>query len=624
MSKSMTQPMASASGRGRVLLTLDGRYHVLERIAAGGMGEVFRAHDAVLAREVAVKVLHRSLSSDQGFVDRFRREARAAATLNHPNIVAVYDWGAVDGIYYMVMEYVQGRSVRELLNAGGKLAPAQAAEILRQTLSALEHAHARGIVHRDLKPENILITRDGVVKLTDLGLARAFADAKNTRAGAITGTVQYLSPEQIRGEPADPRSDVYSLGIVAYELLTGELPYSGETPMAIAYQHLSDRVPAPSRSAPETGADLDGFVLSATDPDREMRPESAEAMRTDLASFAGSLPPARSLGALVQDIPEVVRPPEPPEAVGATATETIPRVLRAQRRRWRRWAAIIAAVAILATAAYGAWAYVIPHSHQIPNVVGADITDASAQLTSLGFTVALAKGQYDPDVPKDAVLAVDPPAGTSLKEGETVTLVPSLGPPPVPVPDVTGKTLDDATAALQAAGLQQGTVAKVFSDTVQEGRVVRQDPATDKAPKGSSVDLWVSKGHGPVAVPAVVGKSQDRAEKVLRKAGFVPVVQVAFSDQIARGLVIKVDPAEATSTPYGDPVTITVSQGPEEFPAPNFTGLTKAQAEAKASEAGLHLSFIYLPNTPQSLVYTQTPAAGTTVHNGDTITLYMA
>src|SRR5437867_3083849 len=249
MSKSLTQPLASAD-RGRMLVTLDGRYHVLERIAAGGMGEVFRAQDAVLAREVAIKVLHRSLASDQGFVERFRREARAAATLNHPNIVAVYDWGAVDGIYYMVMEYVRGRSVRELLNAGGALVPAQAAEILRQTLAALEHAHARGIVHRDLKPENILITTDGVVKLTDLGLARAFADAKNTRAGAVTGTVQYLAPEQIRGEPADPRSDLYSLGIVAYELLTGELPYTGETPMAIAYKHLSDRVPKPSRWSP--------------------------------------------------------------------------------------------------------------------------------------------------------------------------------------------------------------------------------------------------------------------------------------------------------------------------------------------------------------------------------------
>jgi serine/threonine protein kinase len=197
-------------------------------------------------------------------VERFRREARAAAGISHPNIVNVHDWGAVDGIYYMVMEYVRGRSVRELLNADGPLAPAQAADILRQTLLALEHAHAKGIVHRDLKPENILLTTDGTVKLTDLGLARAFADAKSTHAGAVTGTVQYLSPEQIRGEPADPRSDLYALGIVAYELLTGRLPFTGETPMAIAYKHLSDRVPPPSGFADDVPPNLDGFVESAT------------------------------------------------------------------------------------------------------------------------------------------------------------------------------------------------------------------------------------------------------------------------------------------------------------------------------------------------------------------------
>src|SRR4029077_19966438 len=307
MSKSMTQPMASANGQGHALVTLDGRYHALERIAAGGMGEVFRAHDAVLAREVAVKVLHRSLSSDPGFVERFRREARAAATLNHPNIVAVYDWGAVDGIYYMVMEYVRGRSLRELLNASGRRDTPPAADITRQTLAALEHAHAKGIVHRDLKPENILITTDGVVKLTDLGLARAFADAKSTRAGAVTGTVQYLSPEQIRGEPADPRSDLYALGIVGYELLTDRLPFTGETPMAIAYKHLSDRVPAPSVAVAGLTTELDGFIASATDPDREMRPESAAEMRRDLTTIAPHLERARTLVSLVADVPRIVR-----------------------------------------------------------------------------------------------------------------------------------------------------------------------------------------------------------------------------------------------------------------------------------------------------------------------------
>ncbi|MBA3363848.1 MAG: serine/threonine protein kinase, partial [Actinobacteria bacterium] len=200
---------------------------MVERIAAGGMGEVFRAHDAVLAREVAIKVLHRSLAGDPAFVDRFRREARAAAGLAHPNIVNVYDWGAVDGVYYMVMEYVRGPSVRHLLNEQGRMEPAQAAEILRQTLLALGHAHHEGFVHRDMKPENLLVTQEGAVKVADFGLARAYADGRVTQAGAVTGTVQYLAPEQIRGEPADPRSDLYSLGIVAYELLTGKLPFTG-------------------------------------------------------------------------------------------------------------------------------------------------------------------------------------------------------------------------------------------------------------------------------------------------------------------------------------------------------------------------------------------------------------
>jgi serine/threonine-protein kinase len=625
MSKSMTQPMASANGQGHALVTLDGRYHVLERIAAGGMGEVFRAHDAVLAREVAVKVLHRSLSSDPGFVERFRREARAAATLNHPNIVAVYDWGAVDGIYYMVMEYVRGRSVRELLNASGRLAAAQAADIIRQTLAALEHAHAKGIVHRDLKPENILITTDGVVKLTDLGLARAFADAKNTRAGAVTGTVQYLAPEQIRGEPADPRSDLYSLGIVAYELLTGELPYTGETPMAIAYKHLSDRVPKPSRSAPEVGDDLDGFVASATDPDREMRPESAVAMRLDLASFAGSLPRARSLGALVSDLPEAEQPVAAAAAAAATVTETIPRLQRAQRRRWRRWAAAILVVGLVAGAAYGAWAYVLPHSHPVPQVVGTNVDDATGQLGALGFTVRVAKGEFSPTgMARGTVLAVDPAVGTSLKQGATVTLVPSLGPPPVAVPDVTGSSLDDAGRVIEDANLALGDVHRVYSPTVHDGDVVRQDPSIGKAPRGSLVQLWVSKGRAPVPIPAVVGKQQNRAERLLRDAGFKPVVAVAFSDQIGRGLVISVDPQEATPTAYGSAVTITVSQGPQEFPVPNFSGLAPAVAEQRAHAYGLQVSFFNIPGTSATHVISQTPTPGSTVRYGDTVTLFVA
>jgi beta-lactam-binding protein with PASTA domain len=622
MSRSIAQPTASGT-RGRTLVTLDGRYHILERIAAGGMGEVFRAHDAVLAREVAVKVLHRSLSGDQGFVERFRREARAAATLNHPNIVAVYDWGAVDGIYYMVMEYVHGRSVRELLNAGGRLAPSQAAEIVRQTLQALEHAHAKGIVHRDLKPENILLTGDGVAKLTDLGLARAFADAKATRAGAVTGTVQYLSPEQIRGEPADPRSDLYALGIVMFELLTGELPFTGETPMAIAYKHLSDRMPAPSRFTPDVGEELDGFVASATDKDREMRPESARAMRADLETIAAGLPRGRSLAAVVKDLPEVVRANDVKAAVGAV-TETIPRVERTKRRRWRRWIGLALVMALVAGAAWGVWTYAIPHSHSVPELVGVGVPDARSQLQGLGFSVRLAQGRFDLGAPDGTVLAIDPPPGTSLREGETVTLVPSLGPPPVPVPSVVGATLDEAGRLLAKGHLHVGTVQRVFDDTAAEGKVLAQKPAGGNAPSGSAVDLTVSKGHAPVAVPHVIGRTKARAEGSLKTAGFKVVVQTAFSDRIERDVVISVDPQEGVEAPFDATVTLTVSLGPEEFAAPTLTGLSPTAAKARADDYGLHVSFFYVPNTPGTTVISQNPDGGATVRYGDTITLFVA
>src|SRR5437868_3810339 len=227
--------------------TVDGRYQVINRIATGGMGEVYRAHDAVLAREVALKVLHTHLAGDRGFVDRFRREARAAAILNHPNIVGVYDWGLTDGTYFMIMEFVRGLNVRTLLSEMRRLEPAQVVEVALPVLAALEHAHGHGIVHRDIKPENILISEDGTVKVADFGLARAYADSYVSQAeGTVTGTVQYLAPEQIQGEPADPRTDLYAVGVVLFELLTGRPPFVGETSLGIAYQHLSNRVPAPS------------------------------------------------------------------------------------------------------------------------------------------------------------------------------------------------------------------------------------------------------------------------------------------------------------------------------------------------------------------------------------------
>src|SRR5262245_34234022 len=442
ISKSTTHERSPGVDLAFALNTLDGRYHVVDRIAAGGMGEVYRAHDAVLERPVAIKVLHRSLAGDAGFVERFRREARAAASLNHQNIVAVHDWGSVDGIYYMVMEYVAGRSVRELLNQEGVLASAQAVDVLEQTLAALQHAHRQGIVHRDIKPENLMVTRDGVVKVADFGLARAFADAQITEAGTVTGTVQYLAPEQLQGEPADPRTDLYALGIVAFELVTGRLPFTGETPMAIAYKHIHERVPNPTSFNPAVPAPLDGWVASVTEKERELRPESAAEARRDLVAESASLPPAEPLGSLV---PEITVIPPATENGAASAmdpaeTITIPgrtaKHAKTRRRWWKVALVVLLALGVIATGAWAAWTYVIPHEVDVPNVVGIPMDQAQTRLGDAGLVVRIAEGHYSTKVAADHVLRVEPTEGTTVEQGDRVTLVPSLGPKPVPVPDV--------------------------------------------------------------------------------------------------------------------------------------------------------------------------------------------
>ena len=545
------------------------------------MGEVFRAHDAVLAREVAIKVLHRSLAGDQGFVDRFRREARAAASLSHPNIVAVYDWGAVDGIYYMVMEFVRGRAARELLNANVRLEPAQAAEIVRQTLLALEAAHAQGIVHRDIKPENILVTTGGTVKVADFGLARAYADGKATQAGGVQGTVQYLSPEQIRGEPADPRSDLYSLGIVTYELLTGRLPFTGETAMSIAYKHLSGRVPKPSSAVANVPKELDGFVLSATDRDRELRPESAVEMRRDLESIATGLPAARSLAAVVSDLPEVSGEGSVTERVPlvASTTQTIPRAERTKRRRARRFSGILLLLIALAASAWGAWTYLVPHHADVPPVIGTPVDDAKATLIDQGFNVKIAgEGVYQLDIPAGSVAKVDPPAGTSLEKGETVTLVPSLGPKPVKVPDLEGKTIEEAGPILDRAHLTLGTVKREYSDQPVDTILrITSDVVDGKAPRGSAVDVAVSKGPKPVPVPQVEGATLEDATQTLEEQGFVvDASKTKFSTEVERGRVIRQTPADGQLQP-GETVSLVISLGPKTFPAPDFRGLSRGR-----------------------------------------------
>lgn len=608
------------------LTTLDGRYEVLERIASGGMGEVLLARDAVLARDVAIKVLHRSLAGDPGFIERFRREARAAAGLNHPNIVAVYDWGAVDGIYFMVMEFVRGKSVRELLNASERLEPAQAAEILHQTLSALDHAHRQGIVHRDIKPENLMVTIDGMVKVTDFGLARAYADGRATHAGNVSGTVQYLSPEQIRGEPSDPRSDLYSIGIVAYELLTGRLPFTAETPLAIAHKHLTQRVPPPSAAVMGLPKELDGFVVSATEPERELRPESAAEMRRDLAQIAVGLPAARPIAELVASQP--VRLPEvDPSPNGPVPTVTIPRSdsPRARKRRRRRKTfGLLFALLALAAAAWGAWAYVVPQYADVPNIAGLPQQRATARLEVAGFTVRLGRNMYSSKFDAGEVIRTNPPIGTHLKEGTLVTLVLSLGPQPVDVPSVKGMSVRDARAELVKAGLKLGPQKHGYSERFEAGQIFKQDPATGQAPEGSEVTVWVSDGPPPVPVPSVVGKTEEAARSALQAKGFAVNVDTEYSNKTGKGIVTRQDPAALVDAPKGSTVTIVVSLGPETFSVESYLGLTEAAAKTAIAADGLVAEVVYVPSGVKGEVVGQDPKPGTKVHAGDTITIYVA
>lgn len=601
--------------------TIEGRYQVITRIAAGGMGEVYRAHDAVLGREVAVKVLHAHLAGDRGFVDRFRREARAAAILNHPSIVGVYDWGVTDGTYFMVMEYVRGVNLRALLAAYNRLDPAQVVEVTLPVLAALDHAHGHGIVHRDVKPENILISEDGMVKVADFGLARAYAESYVSQAeGTVTGTVQYLAPEQVQGDPADPRTDLYSLGVVMFECLTGRPPFAGETSLSIAYQHLSSEVPAPSTVEPGLPPALDRAVLHATAKDRGERPGSAREFRDEVVRAGIGLPPAPPLTALAGQIPSADLVSE-----DRAPTVTIPRTLSARRRRalaMRRALGVLAVLVALAAGGWATWTYLIPHYAKLPALAGVPVDQAMTRVRSLGLTPIL-RQEFSLTVKSGQVIRTIPSRGTKVRKGRQVVVVGSVGPEMVTVPEVVGQTFNAAKAALERDGFTVGRHAD-YDDTVLLGQVISQSPeGSQRAVKGSRVTLHVSKGPPPVRLPDVTGIAEPDARSTLEGLGFVVKETKDFSASVPNGSVISQDPAGDTTQPKGSTVDLVISKGPESFPMPSVVGMSSEQARSELEGLGLTVEITLIPGTTGDQVVYQDVAAGTTVHQGDTVKLYV-
>jgi serine/threonine-protein kinase len=588
------------------------------------MGEVYRAHDPVLDREVALKMLHTSLADDVGFIDRFRREARSAAMLSHPNIVAVHDWGETQGTYFMVMEFVRGPNLRAILMRDGSLQPAQAAEVVTKVLAALEHAHAQGIVHRDIKPENILIrSSDGEPKVGDFGLARAFADSRVSHApGTVTGTVQYLAPEQIEGHRADPRTDLYATGIVLYELLTGQVPFTGETSVAVAYKHLRERVPPPSHANPMVPVALDRVVLNATERNRDRRTPDARTMRTDLARAADELPPAPPLSELAASVAPADETP-----ADRLATVTIPRAISPkQRRRQRigrffRWLGILAVVAALG---WATWEFVLPHPTTVPDVLGDTVRTAELEADEAGLELVTAGEEYSSTVPPNRIVSQNLDPGAEAEEGDTLSVILSLGPQLAPVPNVVGEPSDAAERALTQAGFEVRR-ERIYHDTVPAGVVIEQSPDADTRHEvGKPVRITVSRGRTPVAVPDVGGLAETEATAILQAANLDVRVLEEFSTSVERDHVIGQQPSAGETVREGGTATIVVSKGPRRFPMPNVVGGQTSAAQSQLQALGLEVRIVTVPNSPGQQVVSQQPDAGTTVEQGQQVTIYVA
>ncbi len=605
--------------------TYGGRYAVVERVGSGGMAEVYRARDELLGRDVAVKVLNDRLSHDRSFVERFRREARSAANLNHPNVVSLYDYGSDEGAYYIVMEFIEGKSLGDIVAESGALLPERAAEIASDVAAALERAHSSGLVHRDIKPTNIMVTPSGQTKVTDFGIARALGQSSEqtqmTQTGMVIGTAAYLSPEQAQGNPVDARSDVYSLGCVLYEMLSARAPFTGDTPLAIAYKHVREDPVAPSTVNPDVPRELDAITLKALSKNPDNRYASAHEMREDLQRFVnGQQVHATPLMAAQTAVAGPVS--SGTQVLTRTETEYEPPP-ESRRGVW------YALAALLILALFGVVAYLLASNFlggapdaAVPNVVGFTEEDAVDRLERREFEVDV---EERPSNRREGrVFRQDPEAGEEAEEGSTVTIFVSTGPEPFEVPDVRGELLEDARDILREADLRIGQITPQSSEE-PEGTVLEQfpEPPTEIEP-GESVALVVSSGPEEILAPSVIGQSQDDAEAEIEAAGLGVDVMTTDSEAPA-GEVIAQDPDAGTPMEPGDLVTITVSTGPAESEMPDVRG-----QDADAAENFLEDDYGLLVTQedgacaePPGAVCDQDPAPGTPVSEGDTAVLFV-
>ncbi|MEV8631763.1 Stk1 family PASTA domain-containing Ser/Thr kinase [Streptosporangium sp. NPDC051023] len=548
---------------------LDGRYRVESRIARGGMATVYLALDVRLDRTVAVKVMHRSLAEDPTFVRRFIGEAKSVASLSHPNVVHVFDQGTDGGNVYLSMEYVPGRTLRDVLRSRGRLPAREALEVMIPVLAALGAAHQAGLIHRDVKPENVLLADDGRIKVVDFGLARAIEATNQTRTGVMIGTIGYMSPEQVTSGAADARSDVYSAGIMLFELVTGRQPYEGETPMSVAYRHVHDTVPVPSALLPGTPPPLDALVAQATARDPAMRPADATALLVAAVEAHRTLPRDSGPAPAAPTGPQQ-GPAAAPAAVNANHTLIQPRgdlltgpaadlnppVPKARSGFRPNWFVVSLAVVMVVAVGVTGWLFSQNTSITVPVLVGKNIKVAESEARGLGFLVEIGKPENDEKAQKGNVIRTEPVAGTETDKQAKLVLIASDGPKRIAVPNVVGMSEAEARSKLAEAGLTVDDVKKQPSDTVPRGQVMRTVPAVgNRVREGSKVDLMMSAG---LVAPDVRGMPRDQADAFLRGAGFLPEF-VEQTDTAQPCTVIAQDPQPNAETDKGAAIRLTLS-----------------------------------------------------------------
>ncbi|MFI6678854.1 Stk1 family PASTA domain-containing Ser/Thr kinase [Kribbella sp. NPDC050470] len=631
---------------GRVL---DGRYRVGARVAKGGMATVYQALDMRLDRVVALKVMHDGLGDDAQFTRRFVAEARAAARLSHPNVVAVFDQGDDDGTLFLAMEYVPGRTLRDVIREQAPLTPSRALDLLAPILSALSAAHDAGIVHRDIKPENVLISDNGVVKVADFGLARAVSATGNTATqGLLMGTVSYLAPELVTDGSADARSDVYSSGILLYEMLTGNKPHSGDTPIQVAYAHVHADVPAPSAEQPSIPPYVDALVQRATARDRDLRPADARVLSRQVRRVRSALDEGLpddpeltgDLTVPIQQIrqdsgyddgytrgaPEengqllrhdtIVVPVENGRPTGAARVHAPPQ---------RKGRGLIALIAILAAAigvGTAAWYYGIHRYTATPNLVNMVPADAATKAEKAGLRTTLANQDFSEDVPTGEVMATDPAPGDRIRKNGEIGLTVSKGPERYRVPQLAGLDLEAAKRALDPIKLITGQINEQYNESVPAGRVIAFSPKFDTVVKpGTAVNLAISKGKRPITVPDTTGKSYRDASKELRRLGFVIGRTDQYDEKVAEGKVISQSPNTGTLFAK-DKVQLVVSKGPPLVEVPNVKGKRLADAQRILTEAGFTVKTEKAPyGLGLNIVAAQNPGAKKKVKPGSEVVI---